>query len=117
MSWGWFGRGGFGFGRGFGMGRGGWTGPWPGRGPFSYLPPWQRPGWLFCRGRGWCWQFLAPYMFDQYGYPGSYRYPPSGYQPYSPLGGYGANPPYMPYQYRPYSTGMQPYGYPYAGWW
>jgi len=41
MAWGWRGRG------------GGWAGPWPGRGPFSYLPPWQRPGWLF--GRGWCW--------------------------------------------------------------
>ncbi len=23
----------------------GWS-EWPGRGPFSYLPPWQRPGWL-----------------------------------------------------------------------
>jgi len=34
--------------------RGGWgrSGPWPGRGPFSYLPPWQRPGWLFSYGRG-----------------------------------------------------------------
>ncbi|ADL18474.1 hypothetical protein ASAC_0066 [Acidilobus saccharovorans 345-15] len=20
-------------------------GPWPGHGPFSYLPPWERPGW------------------------------------------------------------------------
>lgn len=35
--------------RGGGRGRGG---PWPGRGPFSYLPPWQRPGWLFGYGRG-----------------------------------------------------------------
>ena len=39
-------------------GRGG--GPWPGRGPFSYLPPWQRPGWLY--GRGACWWFLAPHL-------------------------------------------------------
>ena len=31
---------------------GGRSGPWPGRGPFSYLPPWQRPGWLFGYGRG-----------------------------------------------------------------
>ena len=31
---------------------GGWAGPWPGRGPFSYLPPWQRPGWMFSFGRG-----------------------------------------------------------------
>ena len=38
MAWGWRGR--------------GWVGPWPGRGPFSYLPPWMRPGWLFGFGRG-----------------------------------------------------------------
>ena len=30
-----------------------WRGPWPGNGPFSYLPPWERPGWKF--GRGACW--------------------------------------------------------------
>jgi len=35
MAWSWRGRG------------WGWFGMWPGRGPFSYLPPWQRPGWLF----------------------------------------------------------------------
>ena len=51
----------------FGRGRGGQAGPWPGRGPFSYLPPWQRPGWRF--GRGACWRFLAPYLLDQYSYP------------------------------------------------
>ena len=34
-------------------GGGGWSGPWPGRGPFSNLPPWQRPGWVY--GRGACW--------------------------------------------------------------
>jgi hypothetical protein len=45
--------------RGRGRG-GGWTGPWPGRGPFSYLPPWQRPGWLY--GRGACWWLFAPYL-------------------------------------------------------
>jgi len=48
MAWGWRGRG------------GGWAGPWPGRGPFSYLPPWQRPGWLFGFGRGfgrWLWGY------------------------------------------------------------
>jgi hypothetical protein len=39
-------------------GRGGWGGPWPGRGPFSYLPPWQRPGWLY--GRGACWWLYNP---------------------------------------------------------
>ncbi|HID42032.1 MAG TPA: hypothetical protein EYP33_07785 [Pyrodictium sp.] len=27
-------------------------GPWPGRGPWSHLPPRERPGWLL--GRGWC---------------------------------------------------------------
>ena len=26
---------------------------WPGNGPWSHLPPWERPGWkLFGRGRG-----------------------------------------------------------------
>ncbi|MGB9914830.1 MAG: DUF5320 domain-containing protein [Candidatus Bathyarchaeales archaeon] len=37
----------------------GWTSPWPGRGPFSHLPPWQRPGWLY--GRGACWYLYGPY--------------------------------------------------------
>ena len=36
-----------------------WTGPWPGRGPYSNLPPWQRPGWLY--GRGACWYLYGPY--------------------------------------------------------
>ena len=36
-----------------------WTGPWPGRGPFSDLPPWERPGWMY--GRGACWRFYGPY--------------------------------------------------------
>jgi hypothetical protein len=29
---------------------------WPGRGPYSHLPPWQRPGWAYGGrgyGRGW----------------------------------------------------------------
>jgi flagellar capping protein FliD len=29
---------------------------WPGRGPYSYLPPWERPGWAYGGrgyGRGW----------------------------------------------------------------
>ncbi|MEM2988792.1 MAG: hypothetical protein QXU06_02620 [Candidatus Bathyarchaeia archaeon] len=38
-----------GAGGGFGS-RAGWAGPWPGAGPFSYLPPWQRPGWVYGRG-------------------------------------------------------------------
>lgn len=32
----------------------GWR--WPGRGPWSWLPPWLRPGWWF--GRGLCWWLL-----------------------------------------------------------
>lgn len=38
----------------------GWRrwGPWLGKGPFSYLPPWQRPGWWW-RGRGWCWWYWS----------------------------------------------------------
>lgn len=46
MGYGWRGRG------------GGRVGPWPGRGPFSHLPPWQRPGWLY--GRGACWWLYGP---------------------------------------------------------
>lgn len=34
-----------------GGGRG--YGRWPGNGPFSHLPPWERPGWLY--GPGSCW--------------------------------------------------------------
>ena len=33
---------------------------YPGFGPWSHLPPWERPGWKF--GRGWCWWYLGyPY--------------------------------------------------------
>ena len=28
---------------------------WPGRGPFSHLPPWQRPGRMYGRGYGGRW--------------------------------------------------------------
>ncbi|MHA2427197.1 MAG: hypothetical protein ACXADB_04130 [Candidatus Hermodarchaeia archaeon] len=38
-----------------GRGRGSGQGPWPGHGPFSHLPPWQRPGWLY--GPGSCWNY------------------------------------------------------------
>jgi hypothetical protein len=44
------------YGRGYGK--------WPGRGPFSYLPPWQRPGWIY--GRGACWWFLNPNLAYSY---------------------------------------------------
>lgn len=38
--------------------RGGpWSGPWPGHGPFSYLPPWERPGY-YLWGAG---TYGAPY--------------------------------------------------------
>ena len=29
--------------------------PYPGRGPWSWLPPWLRPGWLF----GGCWRIYS----------------------------------------------------------
>ena len=49
-----------------GWGRGwGWS-MWPGRGPFSHLPPWLRPGWLF--GRGAC-RFLFPWLWYGYAIP------------------------------------------------
>ncbi|MDK2794857.1 MAG: hypothetical protein PWQ22_175 [Archaeoglobaceae archaeon] len=32
---------------------------WPGFGPFSHLPPWERPGWIF--GRGACWRWWKYY--------------------------------------------------------
>ncbi len=35
-------------------------GNWPGNGPYSNLPPWQRPGWLY--GRGACYYlYESPY--------------------------------------------------------
>ncbi len=56
-------------------GRGGGGGRWPGRGPFSNLPPWQRPGWVYGFGRG----------FYGYGGPYGYRsYSPYGYKYYNP---------------------------------
>jgi len=80
------------WGRGMGFGRRGWTGPWPGRGPFSYLPPWQRPGWIYGGfGRGFGWWSGNPYMCARfpwlprwwwanpaytYGYGYNYMYPP-----------------------------------------
>ncbi len=34
---------------------------YPGFGPWSHLPPWERPGWKFGRGRGWCWWYYYNY--------------------------------------------------------
>ena len=44
--------------RGRGRNRGNYR-IWPGNGPFNYLPPWQRPGWLY--GRGACWRLYPNY--------------------------------------------------------
>jgi len=65
VAWGWRGR--------------GWAGPWPGRGPFSYLPPWQRPGWLF--GRGACWWLFGPYAWGMWANPWYWYW--SLYTPYA----------------------------------
>lgn len=66
MSWGWM---------------GGWRwNPWPGRGPFSYLPPWQRPGWIF--GRGACWWLSGPYAWYPRVYPWSWNLPYAWYPIY-----------------------------------
>lgn len=74
--------------RGRGMGRGRSWGPWPGRGPFSHLPPWLRPGWVFGRGACWWlygtpWLSTAPYYWwwyrAAYAYPLPYYVPPSYY--------------------------------------
>jgi len=80
--WGWGGR--------------GW-GPWPGRGPFSYLPPWLRPGWIF--GRGACWWL--------FGWPWGIRWLYPYYYGYYPFFGY-------PTYYAPW---IYPYYGPYPWWW
>lgn len=42
-------------------------GGYPGNGPFSDLPPWERPGWVYGRGR--C-LWYPGYGYPRYGYPG-----------------------------------------------
>jgi hypothetical protein len=44
------------------------AGRWPGFGPFSHLPPWKRPGWLFGRGACWAyfWSQLSPRALLRY---------------------------------------------------
>jgi len=44
-----------------------WTGQYPGRGPYSNLPPEQRPGWLY--GRGACRYMYGPYSITQIAKP------------------------------------------------
>jgi len=56
-----------------------WWKPWPGRGPFSWLPPWLRPGWVFGRGACW-WLFGGPW--------GYYLYLRNYYPYYHPWWGY-----------------------------
>ncbi len=84
------------WGGGWGRGRRGWIGPWPGRGPFSFLPPWQRPGWLFGRGSCW-WLFGGPWAFYRFPFYGGY-WPPS----------------YHPYYYNPYHWPPSPWVWRYA---
>ncbi|HDI31356.1 MAG TPA: hypothetical protein ENF80_00915 [Thermofilum sp.] len=85
---------------GWGGRRWGWSGPWPGRGPFSHLPPWQRPGWLF--GRGSCW-WLFPWY--RWAYPMYYYMPP--YYSYWP----------MPYMYAGYPWYRWSWPYPFYPLW
>ncbi len=44
-------------GYGYGNGRERCFRNWPGNGPFSNLPPWERPGYLY--GRGACMYYIA----------------------------------------------------------
>ncbi|MGQ9718515.1 MAG: DUF5320 domain-containing protein [Nitrososphaerales archaeon] len=61
--------------RGYGIGPARWVGPWPGRGPFSHLPPWDRPRWRSGQGRGMCWWWTGMYRsITQYTTP--YWMPP-----------------------------------------
>ncbi len=93
--------------RGYSSGRGTRMGPWPGRGPFSYLPPWDRPGW-YGRGRGggrgMCRWFFSQYPQEMLGYAPYQRYQNYG-MPYSPYVGNRGYPYYRP--------SVPSYGYPY----
>lgn len=46
-------------------------GRYPGHGPFSYLPPWERPGWVYGRGRCWRYPYYQPAygQYPEYGLP------------------------------------------------
>jgi|YelNatPaOPRAMG01_1025707.scaffolds.fasta_scaffold43218_2 hypothetical protein len=71
---------------------------WPGRGPFRYLPPWMRPGWLY--GRGACWWLFRPYTW--------YGYTPSPFTSW-----------YNPFWYMPWYRPIEPtpqYWWPYTWW-
>ncbi len=75
MAWRW----GFGWRGGFGWRRG-WSGPWPGNGPFNYLPPWERPGWRY--GPGSCWSIFPGYGAAYNPHYSSYYRRPMYYPPY-----------------------------------
>ncbi|MEM3607554.1 MAG: hypothetical protein QW238_01640 [Candidatus Bathyarchaeia archaeon] len=64
---------------------GGRSGPWPGAGPFSHLPPWQRPGWLYGRWMQYPWWV---------GYSGAPTQPAYNLPPQVPL--YPWREPYYP---------------------
>ncbi len=84
----------------------GWSCPWPGRGPFSYLPPWMRPGWLYGFGRGWglrWWWGYNPWVCARFPWLPRWWWAYPGYWAY---GGYPW-PPRWPYAY-PY-TPVYPY--------
>jgi len=56
---------------------------YPGRGPFSHLPPWQRPGWAY-RGRGYgCARF--PGLPRGWWADPAYAYPPPTTNPQDEL--------------------------------
>ncbi len=38
---------------------------YPGRGPWSDLPPWERPGWKYGRGRCWWWMYDREGSYDE----------------------------------------------------
>jgi hypothetical protein len=112
-----------GWGGGFRSPAGFSRGPWPGAGPFSYLPPWQRPGWLFGR-----WAFMGlsnPYAtYGRLSTPANYGFPQ--YMGSGPMPPYTSTSGLAPLQMQPAT--MTPYGLPFGpypispytarrGWW
>lgn len=48
------------------MGWGRWCADWPGHGPFSNLPPWERPGWYLLWGlRPWPPAYYMSAYYDE----------------------------------------------------
>jgi hypothetical protein len=71
------------------------AGQYPGAGPFNYLPPWQRPGWLYGRGS-------FAYM-RYYGAPAPINYNPQSYAPQFTQSQFFQQPPLPLNQRAPYS--------------